>query len=102
MTTNPIETDADPVGGTLEDLLELTGERQEVYGEALKRVLAWQIEEARRQLDLSKTELAARMGTSRSQLDRIIDPGNVTVSLETLDKAVRAVGKRLRIEIVDA
>ncbi len=101
MTTNTTDTFVDPLGSTLEDLLEQTGEREEVYGEALKRVLAWQIEEARRQQDVSKSEVAARMGTSRSQLDRILDPGNLSVSLQTLEKAARAVGKRLRIEIVD-
>lgn len=101
MTTNTIDNSADPLGGTLEGLLDETGEREEVYGEALKRVLAWQIEEARRQQDVSKSEVALRMGTSRSQLDRILDPGNVSVSLQTLEKAARAVGKRLRVEIVD-
>jgi len=90
------------VGQSLEDLLDETGEREEVYGEALKRVLTWQIEEARTQQDLSKTELAQRMGTSRSQLERILDPANTAVSLESLDKAARAVGKRLSVEIVDA
>jgi len=90
------------VGGTLEEFLDSLGEREEVYGEAIKRVLAWQIEEARRASGLSKSEIAQRIGTSRSQLDRVLDPANVSVSLETLDKAVRAVGKRLHIEIVDA
>lgn len=90
------------VGGSLEALLEETGERAEVYAEALKRVLAWQIEDARKQSDLSKSELAARMGTSRSQVERVLDPANVAVSLETLDRAARAVGKRLNVEIVDA
>lgn len=101
MTTNTTEGYVDPLGSSLEDLLDQTGEREEVYGEALKRVLAWQIEEARRQHDLSKSEVASRMGTSRSQLERILDPTNVAVSLETLDRAARAVGKRLSVEIVD-
>ncbi|MCV0396117.1 MAG: helix-turn-helix domain-containing protein [Rhizobiaceae bacterium] len=96
------EDHADPLGGTLEELLEQTGEREEVYAEALKRVLAWQIEQARRQQDLSKSDVATRMGTSRSQLERILDPTNAAVSLQALDKAARAVGKRLSIEIVDA
>jgi antitoxin HicB len=102
MTANPVDGGAAPLGGSLEDLLDEVGEREEVYGEALKRVLAWQIEDARKRLDLSKSEIASRMGTSRSQLDRILDPTNLAVSLETLDKAARAVGKRLSVEIVDA
>lgn len=101
MTTMPIDSHADPLGGSLEDLLDQTGEREEVYGEALKRVLAWQIEQARMRQHLSKSEVATRMGTSRSQLERILDPTNVAVSLDALDRAARAVGKRLSIEIVD-
>ena len=99
--TNATEHEANSVGGSLEELLEQTQEREEVYAEAQKRVLAWQIEEARRQRALSKSEVASRMGTSRSQLERILDPTNVAVSLESLDKAARAVGKRLSIEIID-
>ncbi|MGD9915834.1 MAG: helix-turn-helix domain-containing protein [Rhizobiaceae bacterium] len=102
MKKNPIKPDVNPVGGSLESFLDTLGEREEVYAEALKRVLAWQIDEARREQDLSKSEVASRMGTSRSQLERILDPTNVAVSLETLDKAARAVGKRLNVEIVDA
>ncbi|RST85213.1 Fis family transcriptional regulator [Aquibium carbonis] len=89
------------VGETLEDVLEGLGEREEVYGEALKRVIAWQIETARKGAGLSKSEIANRLGTSRSQVDRILDPTNVAVSLASLERAARAVGKRLRIEIVD-
>lgn len=101
MTNAPNDHDH-ALGGSLESLLDETGERDEVYGEAIKRVLSWQIEKARQERDLSKSEVAARMGTSRSQFDRVIDPTNTAVSLETLDKAVRAVGKRLVVEIVDA
>lgn len=101
MTNAPNDHDH-ALGGSLESLLDETGERDEVYGEAIKRVLSWQIEKARQERDLSKSEVAARMGTSRSQFDRVIDPTNTAVSLETLDKAARAVGKRLVVEIVDA
>lgn len=89
------------VGETLEDMLEGLFEREEVYGEAQKRVIAWQIEEARKGAGLSKSEVANRLGTSRSQVDRILDPTNVAVSLASLERAARVVGKRLRIEIVD-
>lgn len=102
MMKNGSKAQESSVGGSLEDFLQDLGEREEVYGEALKRVLAWQIEEARTRQELSKSEVASRMGTSRSQLERILDPTNVAVSLELLEKAARAVGKRLNIEIVDA
>lgn len=67
---------------------------------ATKRVLAEQI---RRQMDrqhLTKTEMARRMHTSRSSLDRLIDPTNENVTLQTLDKAARAVGRRLAVALV--
>jgi len=96
------DRDPGPLGGTLEDFLAEEGLAEEVYGEAVKNVLAWQFEEARKALGLSKSELAGRLDTSRSQIDRILDPANVAVSLETLDKAARVLGKRLKIELVDA
>jgi ribosome-binding protein aMBF1 (putative translation factor) len=89
------------IGGSLEDLLDSTGEREEVYDEAVKRVIAWQLEEARKAAGLSKSDVAGRLGTSRSQLERILDPANAAVSLAALDRAARAVGKRLKVEIVD-
>lgn len=89
------------LGGTLEDFLDELDEREEVYGEAIKRVLAWQIEAARQQNAISKSDMAARMGTSRTQVDRILDPRNVAVSLDTLEKAARSVGKKLKVELVD-
>ena len=102
MARKQIEVSGIPsTGGTLEAFLDELGEREEVYGEALKRVIAWHIESARKQKVLSKSEMASRLGTSRTQIDRILDPSNVAVSLGTLDKAARAVGKRLKIEIVD-
>lgn len=89
------------VGGTLEDFLDDLGERQEVYGEAIKRVLTWQIDAARKEQSISKSDMATRMGTSRTQVNRVLDPRNVAVSLDTLDRAARSVGKKLRIELVD-
>jgi hypothetical protein len=89
------------LGGTLEDFLDDLGEREDVYGEVIKRVLAWQIEAARKKNAISKSDMAARMGTSRTQVNRVLDPHNVAVSLDTLDKAARAVGKKLKIELID-
>jgi DNA-binding Xre family transcriptional regulator len=89
------------LGGTLEDFLDELGERDDVYGEAIKRVLAWQIEAARKDNAISKSDMAARMGTSRSQVERVLNPRNVAVSLNTLEKAARSVGKRLKIELID-
>lgn len=89
------------VGGSLEDFLDELGEKENVYGAAIKQVLAWQIENERRRQSVSKSELANRMGTSRTQLARVLDPANVSVSIETLERAARSLGKRLKIELVD-
>ncbi|WP_237155493.1 helix-turn-helix domain-containing protein [Oryzibacter oryziterrae] len=93
--------DSGALGGSLEDMLTETGQREEVYGEAIKRVLAFQIDAARKTRAMSKSALAETVGTSRTQIDRVLDPENVSVSLETLERAARAVGKTLRIELVD-
>ena len=64
-----------------------------------KRVLAEQLEESMRAANLTKLDLAKRMGTSRSQLDRVLDPSNVSVELDTLIKAAHALGKEIEIKI---
>lgn len=69
---------------------------------AIKRVIAWQLAEAMKAREMTKKAMAPKMGTSRSQLDRLLDPRRGDVHLETIGKAARAVGKRLRIEMVDA
>ena len=93
--------DHSPAGETLDSFLEEQGIREEVYSTAVKRVLAWQFDEARKNAHLDKVALANAMRTSRSQLDRVLDPENVAVSLGTLNRAALALGKRLRIELVD-
>ena len=90
------------VGGTLEDYLNEIGEGEEIYGAAVKRLLSSQLEEARKQRAISKSEMATMLGTSRTQVNRVLDPRHVSVSLETLDKVARSLGKRLRVELVDA
>ena len=91
----------DPTGSSLEAFLDDLGERDEVYGAALKEILAWQLERFRRERRMTKSGMAAVLGTSRSQIDRILDPDNVAVSIGMLAKAARAVGKELRIELVE-
>jgi antitoxin HicB len=90
-----------PLGDSFESFLENEGIRDEVYGEAIKRVIAWQLDEARKASDLSKTAMADAMNTSRSQVERVLDPENVAVSLDVLNRAALAVGKRLKVELVD-
>lgn len=95
------DNDPGPLGQSFEDFLTEQGIRDEVYSTALKRVLAWQFETARKNAKLGKTDLARAMKTSRTQIDRVLDPENVAVSLETLSRAAQALGKRLKIELVD-
>jgi len=91
-----------PVGETLEEFLGELGIRAEVYDVATKRVVAWQLDEARKARGMTKIQMAENMGSSRSQLDRVLDPNNVGVTLQMLARAASALGKRLQIDIVDA
>ena len=66
---------------------------------AVKRYIAFQLVEKMGEANLSKAEMARRMETSRSALDRLLDPDNVSVTLQTLQSAVQALGGRLKIEL---
>lgn len=92
----------DHTGSSFDSFLEEEGILDEVDAVAIKRVIAWQLAEAMRAENISKKAMALRLGTSRSQLDRLLNPNNSAVNLETIAKAARAVGKRLRMEMVDA
>ncbi|WP_419167933.1 helix-turn-helix domain-containing protein [Candidatus Palauibacter sp.] len=88
------------VGSSFEDYLREQGTLEATAAAAVKRVIAWQLEEAMAAERLSKNQLAKRMNTSRSQLDRILDPNNDRIQLDTLIGAAEALGRRLRIELV--
>jgi antitoxin HicB len=92
----------DHTGSSFDTFLEEEGILEEVEAAAIKRVIAWQLAEAMSASKVSKKAMAERMGTSRSQLDRLLDPENSAVHLQTIAKAARALGKRLRVEMVDA
>lgn len=92
----------DHSGSSFDSFLEEEGILDEVEAAAVKRVIAWQLSEAMKAGKISKKTMAERMGTSRSQLDRLLDPENSAVHLQTIARAARAVGKRLRLEMVDA
>lgn len=87
------------VGSSFDDLLRETGDYEAVKSKAIKRVLAWQISEAMRKDGLTKAEMAERMSTSRSQLDRLLDPANDDVMLSTLARAAEALGREIRLEL---
>ena len=92
----------DDSGSTFDSFLEEEGILEEVEAVAVKRVIAWQLAEAMKAGKISKKAMAERLGTSRSQLDRLLDPENSAVHLQTIARAARAVGKRLRLDMVDA
>lgn len=86
-------------GSDFDDFLKDEGIFEEVQAKALKRVVAEQIEDGMEAAKLTKMAMANKMATSRSQLDRILDPDNLSVQLDTLIRAARAVGKVVEIKI---
>jgi transcriptional regulator with XRE-family HTH domain len=89
------------LGSNFDDFLAEEGLLEEVEAVATKRVLALQIARAMKERKLSKAAMARRMGTSRSALDRLLDPEVPSVTLLTIERAARVLGKRVRIEIVE-
>jgi DNA-binding Xre family transcriptional regulator len=89
------------VGSSLDDFLAEEGSHAEATAIALKRVLAWQIAEVMEKGGVSKTEMAKRMQTSRTALNRLLDPENCAVTLQTMGRAAAVLGKRLRVELDD-
>lgn len=90
------------LGSSFDEFLQSEGLYEEVTALAWKRVLSWEVTEAMKKEGISKSEMAKRMGTSRSQLERLLDPKNPNILLETAQKAAAAVGKRLTIGLTDA
>ena len=88
------------IGSTLESLLKEEGNYEKTQAIAIKRVISWQLQETMKKQHISKSEMARRMNTSRAQLDRLLDPENDKVQLDTLYKAASAVGKQLHLELV--
>jgi antitoxin HicB len=91
-----------PIGSSLESFLEEEGLLETVDEAAVKEVIAWQIAQAMKERQLTKSAMAEAMKTSRAQLDRLLDPSNTGVALHTLYRAAAVLGKRIKIELVDA
>ncbi len=85
---------------TLDDFLDAEGTREAFQAVAIKAVLAWQIEQAMKAQHLSRKALAERMGTSRSQISRLLDPKDGNVTLLTLQRAAEMIGRKVRLELV--
>ena len=83
-----------------DDFLKEDGNYEEAQAVAIKRVLAWKIEQEMKKKHIVKAEMARRMETSRSQLDRLLDPANPSITLSTLARAGRVLGREVRLELV--
>jgi antitoxin HicB len=91
-----------PIGSSFESWLEEEGIAEEATTQAIKAVVSWQLQQAMKKQRLTKKAMAERMGTSRSQLDRLLDPTSDAVTLETLKRAAELIGKKIRLDLVDA
>jgi hypothetical protein len=89
------------IGSSFEDFLKEEGIFEATTTQAVKRVLSWQISQAMKEKGITKMEMAKRMQTSRSQLDRFLDPDNDKVLLETVQRAASAIGKRVSLSLED-
>ena len=87
------------VGSSFDKFLEEEGLRADAEAVAIKRVIAYRIEMEMKRAKLSKSAMAEKMHTSRSALDRLLDPANVSVTLQTLERAALALRKSLKIEL---
>jgi antitoxin HicB len=97
MTKKPRSTEG---FSTLHDFLGEEGTREAFHVVAVKEVLAFQIEEAMNAQKLSRRRLAERMGTSRSQIGRLLDPKDGNVTLATLQRAAEMLGRKVRLDLV--
>jgi hypothetical protein len=88
------------IGSSFDTFLKEEGLHEEASAVAVKRVLAWELERAMADGGVTKNEMAKRMRTSRSQLDRILDPDNDKIQLDTVFKAARALGREVKLELV--
>ena len=87
------------VGTTLEDFLKKEGRLEEARAVAIKRVVAWELLDAMKRQKITKVELARRLKTSRTQVERILDPANDKVTLLSIAKAASALNKKLILKV---
>jgi predicted XRE-type DNA-binding protein len=88
------------IGSSFDDFLEDEGILTEGEAEAIKRIISWQISEYLKESGIKKSVFAKTLGTSRSQLDRLLDPENTSLNLNTLTHAVKAMGKKVEFKLI--
>ncbi len=87
------------MGSSIDDFLKQEGVFEEAQAEAIKEVVAWQIAEAMKKKNISKARMAMLLKTSRTQVDRLLDPKN-DITLSSLQRAAAIVGRRVMIKLV--
>ncbi|TKB71548.1 MAG: Fis family transcriptional regulator [Nitrospira sp.] len=87
------------IGSSIDDLMKEEGWLEEAQGKAIKEVIAWQLSQAMEKKHISKTTMATRLKTSRTQVNRILSAKS-DVTLSSLQRAAALVGRRLKIELV--
>jgi antitoxin HicB len=88
------------IGTSFDDFLEEEGLLAVAEATAVKRVIAYEIEKEMEERNISKSALARMMQTSRSSLDRLLDPENASVTLLTMESAALALGRKLKVQLV--
>jgi len=87
------------IGSSIDDFFKEEGLFEEVQAQAVKEVVAWQLAEAMKRQNISKNKMATLLRTSRTQVDRLLDPRN-DITLGSLQRAAAMVGRRVMIELV--
>ncbi|MFA5874607.1 MAG: helix-turn-helix transcriptional regulator [Anaerolineales bacterium] len=87
------------IGSNFDDFLAEESLLAEAETVAVKRVIAYQVERMMKEQNLTKTEMSRRMNTSRAALERLLDPANQSITLQTLERAAKALGRRLQITL---
>jgi antitoxin HicB len=87
------------IGSSIDDFLKEEGIFEEAQAQAIKEVVAWQLAEAMKKKKISKTKMAQLLKTSRTQVDRLLDPKN-DITLSSLQRAAAMVGRRVSIELI--
>lgn len=88
------------IGSSLKDFLHEDGIYDECNSKAIKEVLAWQLQQVMKEKGISKVAMAKKMQTSRAALDRLLDPTNTAVTLNTMMRAAATIGKNIRVELI--
>jgi len=92
----------DHSGSSFDEFLREEGMLEEAEAVAIKRVIAWRLQREMQRKRITKKVMAGRLRTSRSQLDRLLDPQYAGVTLGTLSRAAMVLGKRLKVQVIEA